>query len=157
MPTAIELVRGTQKVLPTAFERYTDGLNKITSMRVTSFVGTKMRIFSFTIRSSGEYGPPNTLYGVQVGFIGVEDAKAKPSASRSRCICRCTCNAYYFWASFANIKNKAHFGAKFKPYIRKTPISDPRYPPKNPMEIPMMCKHQLLAIASLSRTGQLKS
>jgi hypothetical protein len=157
MPSILSLVRGTRAVLPIALERYKDGLNSIKSYKVVDFKGTKLRIYYFTITASGVYSPPNVVgYSTQIGFKKVKDFDKPQSNSKDEVIGRCSCLAYYFWASWANIKRKCHFGAKFTLYKRKTPENDPRYPPKNPDAVPCFCKHQLLAVSTLVKQGKVE-
>ena len=54
------------------------------------------------------------------------------------------CANYYYCFSYANTVRGCSYGARFAPYVRKTPLSDPRYPPKNPNNIPGVCKHLIL-------------
>jgi DNA gyrase subunit B len=62
------------------------------------------------------------------------------------------CKAYYFWFAWPNMAHGASFGTRFKPYVRLTPPDDKRYPPKNPANIPGLCKHQLLLAATLQNS-----
>jgi hypothetical protein len=62
------------------------------------------------------------------------------------------CKAYYFYFSWANMGAGASFGTRFKPYVRKTPPDDPRFPPKNPNNVPGLCKHILLVAATLQNS-----
>jgi hypothetical protein len=145
MVNIIGLLRGTQRILPVGLNNY-QGL-KIESVKETPFIGTKMKVYNVVVRSS----EGNKAYNVMLAFYGLEDPTTeKGSMSESRIGIRCGCQAYYFWFSWANMKNKASFGARFKPYVRKTPASDPRYPPKNPKDIPGMCKHLILTQSVLN-------
>lgn len=150
MPTLPQLARGTQNVLPTAFTKYRNGENVVESMRITRFIGTKMALVNSTVRSSNG----RDVYGVATAFYGGDPNKPKPD---DRCGVRCSCEAYYFWFSYANRGAGAAHGARFKPYERKTPPSDPRFPPKNPANIPGLCKHLLLVQSALSNSDFFKA
>jgi len=158
MATLMQLVRGTQRVLPTAFIRYTDGMNVVESIRVTTFVGSKMKVVTSTVRASGRHPrkpesgeTPDQAYIVQIAFYGVDVGKAPPSVT-DNVGTRCSCKAYYFWFAWPNMANGCSFGTRFKPYVRKTAPDNPRYPPKNPGNIPGLCKHQLLVAATLQNS-----
>lgn len=157
MATAVALTRGTQRVLPTAVERFREGLNAVRSMKVVSFTGTKLKVYYFSITASGVYGPATSAYSVQMAFAGVNEPETNaPRAAKDRLMVRCSCAAYYFWFSYANKAVKAHYGTKFPIYVRKTPPPPKGYPYKNPGNIPGLCKHQLLALSSLTKTGAVK-
>lgn len=59
------------------------------------------------------------------------------------------CKAFYFYCIYANKKAGALAGGRFKRYVRKTPVTDPRFPPKNPQNIPCLCKHLFLLMEYL--------
>jgi hypothetical protein len=158
MPNLLQLVQGTEAVLPTAMIRYMDGLNVVESIRVTTFVGSKMKVVTSTIRASGRTTratPPDYLpqlaYIVQFAYYGVDTQKVAASPL-NQIGCRCSCKAYYFWFAWPNMANGCSFGTRFKPYVRKTPPNDPRYPPKNSGNIPGLCKHLLLLAATLQNS-----
>jgi hypothetical protein len=138
--------------------KYQSGENIVESIRVTTFVGSKMKVVTSTIRASGRTTratPPDYLpqlaYIVQFAFYGV-DTQKEPASPLHKIGCRCSCKAYYFYASWANMAHGCSFGTRFRPYVRKTPPDDPRYPPRNPSNIPMLCKHQLLLAATLQNS-----
>lgn len=67
----------------------------------------------------------------------------------------CSCSSYYFWFIYANAKAGANVGGmNFKKYVRKTPVTDPRYPEKNPHNYPGLCKH-LYFLADQIRSAKL--
>jgi hypothetical protein len=158
MPNLLQLVQGTEAVLPTAMIKYASGENIVESIRVTTFVGSKMKVVTSTIRASGRTTratPPDYLpqlaYIVQFAFYGVDTQKEPPSPL-NKVGGRCSCKAYYFWFAWPNMAHGASFGTRFKPYVRRTPPDDKRYPPKNPHNIPGLCKHQLLLAATLQNS-----
>jgi hypothetical protein len=158
VPNLLQLADGTEKVLPTAYIRYQDGMNVVESMRVTSFVGSKMKVVTSIVRASGRYPrkpdsgeTPDQAYIVQIAFYGVNIGREAPSPMNKIGV-RCSCRSYFFTFSWANMLNGCSFGTRFVPYVRKTPPNDPRYPPKNPGNIPGMCKHQLLVAATLQKS-----
>ena len=157
MATLMQLVKGTQTVLPIAMIRYMDGRNVVESVRVTSFTGSKMKVVTSTVRASGittRATPPDYLpqlaYIVQLAFYGVEPGT--PASPISNVGVRCGCKSYYFVFSWPNMGNGCSFGTRFRPYVRKTDPSDPRYPPKNPSNIPGLCKHILLVASTLQNS-----
>jgi hypothetical protein len=153
--TLTQLVLGTSSVLPVAMIRYMDGRNIVESMRFNTYIGTKMKTVTCTVRASG-IGNPDELsmgaYIVQIAFFGVDFTKEAPSPSHNIGV-RCDCQAYRFYFGFANQARGCSFGTRVKPYVRKTPPSDPRYPPKNPLNIPGLCKHLLLVASTLQHTN----
>ena len=158
MPNLLQLVQGSESILPIAMIRYQSGENIVETMRAATFAGTKMKVVTSTVRASGRTTratPPDFLpqlaYIVQFAFYGV-DTMAEAPSPLNKVGCRCSCKAYYFWFSYANLLNGCAFGTRFKPYVRKTPIDDPRYPPKNPNNIPGLCKHLLLLAATLQNS-----
>jgi hypothetical protein len=111
MATLMQLVRGTQTVLPIAMIRYMDGMNVVESIRVTTFLGTKMKIVTSTVRASGRHPrkpesgeTPDQAYIVQLAFYGVDEKTSSPTNNVG---VRCSCKAYYFWMSWANMGNVA--------------------------------------------------
>lgn len=80
-------------------------------------------------------------------------ANAVPSLTTMRVGVRCSCSCYYFWCSYANTKAKCNYGARFRQYIRKTPPYPIGYPPKNPLLIPMVCKHIIHFVEELRNNG----
>jgi hypothetical protein len=158
MATLMQLVRGTDRVLPTAMIRYMDGMTVVESIRVTTFAGSKMKVVTSTVRASGrhprkpEHGSvPDQAYIVQIAFYGVDVGKTPPSPI-DNVGTRCSCKSYYFTFAWPNMSNGCSFGTRFKPYVRKTPPDDPRYPPKNPNNIPGLCKHLLLVASTLQNS-----
>ena len=80
-------------------------------------------------------------------------ATAIPSLTNMRIGVRCSCSCYYFWCSYANTKAKCNYGSRFRQYIRKTPPYPIGYPPKNPLLIPMVCKHIIHFVEELRGEG----
>jgi hypothetical protein len=149
-----QLVLGSDAVLPIGMIRYMDGRNVVESLRFNSYIATKMKSVTSTVRASG-IGNPGELatsaYIAQIAFFGVDVTKEPPGPGHDVGV-RCSCPAYYFWFSHANQLRGCSFGTRFKPYIRKTSLTDTRYPPKNPHNIPGMCKHLLLVASTLQHT-----
>jgi hypothetical protein len=131
-----------------------DGRNVVESMRFNTYIASKMKVVTSTVRASG-IGNPGELamsaYICQIAFYGVDFSKGPPGPNNNVGV-RCSCPAYYFWFSFANQLRGCSFGTRYKPYTRKTHLSDERYPPKNPNNIPGMCKHLLLVASTLQHT-----
>jgi hypothetical protein len=153
MPNLIQLTQGSQSVLPIAMVRYTDGRNVVESLRIVRYIGTKMAVVNSTIRASGMENSDRVAsraYSAQIALYGVDPNKPDFNAKAA---CRCSCPAYYFWASWANRIAGASYGARFTPYVRKTPIDDKRYPPKNPSNTPLLCKHLLLLTHTITQAG----
>ena len=157
--TLLQLVLGSEQVLPVALIRYMDGRNVVETMRFASFIGTKMKTVTSTVRASG-IGNPDELatsaYICQIAFFGVDLEREAPTPSHNVGV-RCTCPSYFFYFSHANRLRGCSFGVRFRPYVRRTPLSDPRYPQKNPSNIPGMCKHLLLVASSLQHTDFYRS
>jgi len=65
---------------------------------------------------------------------------------------RCSCSDFYYTWSYPDWKEKVLFGSKPKKYIRKTKTR----PPRNPDQIPGMCKHIYQAISLLKVEDLLK-
>lgn len=151
MPTIPDLIRGTQKVLPTAINNFDVGSIKIDQLKITNFAGLKTKQFNALVRSS----KGKSSYTVNAMFTGVTKGET-PSLSKSRALVRCSCQSYFFWCAYANKKAKALLGGRLRKYIRKTPVSDPRYPPKNPRNVPMACKHVIFLSKALRERGLVK-
>jgi hypothetical protein len=153
MPNLIQLTQGSQKVLPIAVIRYTDGRNVVESLRIVRYIGTKMAVVNSTVRASG-IGSDQELaeraYSTQIALYGIDPNKPDFSAKAA---CRCSCPSYRFYADHANRSAGAAYGARFAPYVRKTPPDDKRYPPKNPSNTPMLCKHLLLLTHTITQMG----
>jgi hypothetical protein len=153
MPNLRQLATGSQQVLPIAMIRYADGRNVVESVRITRYIGTKMAVVNSTVRASGmenESGLASRAYSTQIALYGVDPSKPDFNAKSA---CRCSCPAYRFWFDHANRAAGASYGARFAPYVRKTPIDDPRYPPKNKENIPGLCKHLLLLTHTITQSG----
>lgn len=61
---------------------------------------------------------------------------------------RCSCPDYYFSFEYYNKQKKALIGPH-KDYVRKTTW----YPPRNPQHLPGMCKHTLVMLNKLIKSG----
>jgi hypothetical protein len=174
MPSLPQLLDGTNAVLPVAITNFNLRLNAVESVRVATLAdvpafsiaptalfrwawaqalritgrGSSVRLITSTIRSAQGASPTRRVaqsalaYEVQIAFLGLEPGQL-PDVDGNVGV-RCSCPAYYFWFSYANQQNGCSFGTRFAPYVRKTPPDDPRYPPKNPNNIPGMCKHLIL-------------
>jgi len=151
VPNIVQLAQGTQIVLPTAYNRYASGENKVETIKVVRFA--TMEVIISTIRASGRDtgGMAQKAYIVQLAFF--EFRKDKTPDPLGRVWTRCGCPAYYYWFSESNRQAGASYGARFKPYVRKTPVTDPAYPEKNPSMIPGMCKHLLLLSSTLQNSN----
>lgn len=152
---ATQLVQGTQKVLPDTIIKSQDGSNKIETLKITNMVGTKSKIFSAVIRSSTD----NKAYNTVIAFYGVDDPEGtKPSLAKHKCRVRCSCDAFYYYYSYADFINDCLYGRQARVYTRKTHPGDKNYrPPKNPADIPGVCKHLILLIKSLQDSGYVDS
>lgn len=146
MPTVVYLRQGAERVLPVTVRKFEAGEVQLESLRVTRFLGTKMVLASGPVTSS-----KGGNYICQAAFYGVNDPNAGPSVNDNAGV-RCGCQAYRFWFADANRKAGASHGARFAPYVRKTHPDDPRYPPKNPDQIPGACKHLLTFIQALNNS-----
>ena len=143
----VQLIRGTGTVSRRAKKNsdgsWFDGLTDVSVKEIKKqvFKGTSTVQYITRMTGSKLRGPRET-YKATLVFTN-QDNTGKVDTKKD-ILCRCSCDAFYFWFSFANWKRKCLFGRKAKVYQRKTPISDPRYPPKNPDAIPGMCKHLVL-------------
>jgi len=163
MPTLRELIAGTQKVLPNTLEITPDGNNSpILQLDLQPFKGINNLVVRSKQKHSGRYGIDThralTRDGVysQVMRFSLKGSKRdikkdKPSTSKDRCLVRCQCSAYYYYYWFGNKKVKAHDGANFKGYTRKTPPPPVGRAEKNPAGIPGMCKHLVFLAKELRR------
>ena len=150
MPTIVELIRGTQKVLPVAFHGYDAKSIGVDQLKIVNFRGLKTKQINSQIRSS----EGNKAYITSILFTGVEDpAKDKPVLGTSRAMVRCSCDSYFFYFAYPNKKAKALLGGRLKTYQRKTPPPPKGRPYKNPSNIPGLCKHLIFLSKFLQEKG----
>lgn len=149
MPNVYQLAKGTQQVLPTAYLRYQDGMNKVETIKIVRF--SIMEVVIATVRASGRDtgGMAQKAYITQLAFYEFTPQHAPDPAGRVGT--RCSCPAYYFWFSESNRRAGAAYGSRFTPYVRVSPPSG--IPPKNPQMIPGMCKHLLLVSSTLQNSN----
>ena len=169
MATILNLLKGTQKVLPVALKRLGDGRNSpIKQVRVQEFKSIKTVQVLSTQRASGRFPKSDRsiaksgFYKQQVKFI-YEDREdvgnRKPSLKSDKAKVSCTCDAHYYYFWFFNKKNDAHAGSNFPRYERKTPPPPEGREEKNPTKTPGMCKHLAFLVRELekSRSSKLMS
>ena len=143
------LIKNTMKVLPTAFKNSRSGM-KVAKLVKNTFKGMRTIQFNSEIHSKGKKYKPTIAFRNQ-------DGNVVGNTKRDDVVVRCTCMAYYFWFTWANLKAKCQFGSPAKPYQRKTPITDVRYPPKNPNHIPGVCKHLMLLFFSIEKQEKINA
>jgi hypothetical protein len=144
MPTALQLVNGTQKVIKTSFKNSNQSGLKMSQINMVSMKGVKVKHLTATIDSATD---KSKKYKVWFMFTNIEDpGKTEPSVARDKVYVRCGCDGFYFYFSWANKKHKALAGTTMRPYVRKTPPPPLGLPYKNPKEIPGCCKHLIFAI-----------
>jgi len=150
MASLQQFTQGTQQVLPTALTNYLKGDLKVESVRITNMLGVKTKIISATIRgSTGE-----NAYNVVIMFTGLKDPENDiPKVNATNAVVRCQCESFYFYFAYPDRLISGLYGGNFRPYVRKTNPADGKYPPKNPGNIPGICKHLLLLTRSLINEG----
>ena len=153
--TLIELMRGTIKVLPVAYQnRLQDGL-KLEAIKVTNRVGVKSRIVSATVRSSTGRGAYNCI----IAFDKLQDPERDmPTMVDTPVRVRSSDPSFYFYFAYPLLKIGALYGGRLKPY---EPVPDSQRqrapgPPKNPDQLPGMSKHLWFMVEILKAEGLLK-
>lgn len=143
--TLKDLIDSTPKVLP-------DAVNSGRSILIENFKqvvmkGTQSHQFSCQTRSVDS----DSHYNTQITIYKVVDGQ-KPHYAKNPCRVFCSCQAYYFYFSYANWKADCHLGRKARPY---TPVPNPKrhVPPRNPDNVPGMCKHLVGLTLALSDSG----
>ena len=149
--TLRELVNGSKKVLPTAVDNASDYLNfSYKDASYVPFLGTRSVQTKAIVQSlDGKSG-----YTTQITFYDVNEGE-KPVFDINPVRVGCSCDSQYFYFSYANWLNNAHIGRKPRAYV---PVSNPKrkMPPKNPNNIPGICKHIMAMSLALSSSGQIK-
>lgn len=69
----------------------------------------------------------------------------KPDLTKDDVQIRCTCPSFRFSYAYQDKQQKALFGRNFPPYHRKTK----NRPPRNPRNLPGICKHIIVAMENL--------
>lgn len=153
MPTLRELLQGTQKIHPKALEWSPDGNNSpLLQLDIQPFKGVNNLVVRSKQKYSGRWGidkhravTRDGIYSQVLRFSLAGSkrniAKDKASSARDRCLANCQCSDYYYRWWFGNKKHKAHDGANYKKYVRKTPPPPQGLPHKNPNNVPGICKH----------------
>lgn len=77
-----------------------------------------------------------------------------PDYRRSPVRVYCSCPDFYFSFAYPDFNKQCYYGKKPRPYKRKMPPSN--YPPKNPNNIPGLCKHQINMINLLIKQDYVK-
>lgn len=78
----------------------------------------------------------------------------QPDYRRSPVRVYCSCPDFYFTFAYPDFHKQCYYGKKPKPYKRVMPPSN--YPPKNPNNIPGLCKHCLNMINLLIKQGYVR-
>lgn len=137
MPSLLQLIKGTQQVIKTSVDNATDPMS-ISNLKITNMTGVQTKHITGNVKSQ----KTGKMYNCWMLFTGIKNpTEEKPKTGETNCFVRCNCESFYFYAATANKKHKALAGRGFRPYFRKTPVTDPKYPPKNPNQIPLLCKH----------------
>lgn len=104
-------------------------------------------------------------YQVEMLFTGVDAVKSPIPLSDTISVdpidgssvdvkVRCSCMDFYYTFSWYNLQQNALSGEPMPPYTRVTP--DSGLPPKNPREVPGMCKHIIRLGDELKSKGVIK-
>jgi hypothetical protein len=155
--------------------KYPDDNSSKTLEGIIPFVGVNTALFQFSMRGKTQKGkhrinllftnlkiyPAISMPENPKDFIKIEEKNIfyyieKPSVRSSPVVYRCTCKDWYFTWSYSAWKKKAIFGAKAKPYIRKTSPPPKGYPYKNPNEIVGICKHVIHIMVLMQKNNLLK-
>lgn len=165
MASILDLLRGTQKVLPVALDRIGDGKNSpIKQVRVQEFTSIKTVQVLATQQASGRFSKSDRpiaksgFYSQQLRFVfkDKEEVGNRLPSTRDKAKLNCTCDAYYYYFWWWNKKVDAHSGNNYPKYKRKTPPPPEGYPEKNPQKIPGMCKHLAFLVRELRRAKVIK-
>lgn len=166
MASILDLLRGTQKVLPVALDRLSDGKNSpIKQVRVQEFPSIKTVQVLAVQEASGRFPKSQRpiakagFYGQQIKFIfeDREDVGNRlPSTRTEKAKVNCSCDALYYYFWWYNRQNDAHSGADYPRYQRKTPPPPDGLPYKNPQKLPGMCKHLAFLVRELRRANVIK-
>lgn len=157
----LDLLRGTNRVLPVALDRLADGQNSpIKQVRIQEFTSLKTVQALAVQKASGRFPKSKRpvakegFYGQQIKFImnDREDVGNRlPSIRSDKAKVLCTCDAYYYYFWYYNKQQDAHSGRDLPKYTRKTPPPPVGRDFKNPQKIPGMCKHLAFLIRELRR------
>ena len=180
MPNLIDLLQGTNQVLPAAVRNYERRLNVLESIRISTISdvpafsvapsalarwawrqvlrlsgrGNNVRLVTSTIRSAvgatQHRRPAPGAVLYEVQIAFFGLEEHETPSVNGNVGVRCSCPAYYFWCWYANHSAGCNFGTRFAPYIRKTPPPPVGLPYRNPSNIPMICKHLILLSNVLS-------
>ena len=153
MASFLDLLKGTQKVIKTTVDNASKQTFLLRQINFVTMKGTMIKHFNGAVSSASE---PGKNYKCWLIFSGLKTPDEAPSVSSNQVFCRCDCQSFYFWASFANKKNKALAGNPFKPYKRKTPAPPVGRDYKNPYNIPCVCKHIIFMVNRLIKMKKLK-
>jgi hypothetical protein len=155
MPISLlQLTKAVVKLTKATLPGSKDAKLKITQINITNMIGVNVKHVTALVDSATE---PGKRYKIWIMFTGVpvikgKDRLEKPSLSKTKVFTRCSCPMYYFYLAYSNKIHKCLAGRAMKPYVRKTKT----YPPKNPNNIPSVCKHLIFASRELSEEGLLK-
>ena len=146
------------------YQSFTDGPNRGQKV-IVPFVGTKSLLIS--LRAWGV--TQSSMHQVTLHFSDVDIRTEDPKSSnyfqiqyngatywchkldryRNPLTSRCSCRDYFFTWAYYNFLASCLFGAKPRPYKRKTTTR----PPRNPHGIIGICKHVYHAWALLRNSG----
>lgn len=142
-----ELMNGTMKLLPDSYSLGQQGLVNIEQTKITPMLGVKSVQVTAIARSEDS----QDAYKVAIAFYDVE-AGNKAKLDASPCRVTCGCRSHYFWFAYPNYLADAHLGPKPKEYV---PVANPKrtMPPKNPDNVPGVCKHLVALGLALQQNG----
>lgn len=174
MATILNLLKGTQKILPVALRKGKGGDGRNAPLlprqiKITEITRKRLKEFKATITPSGFYpkrGNSERLRRQGITFpemytsiivfrnsSGPNPATNAPSSTEDRARVRCNCAAYFFWFVQANHQHQSQEGTRGPKYKRATPPPPEGYPETNPNMIPGVCKHLVYFIEILKKRG----
>ena len=143
---------------PTRLEKAVDIANDIITEDVVFHYNPASKTLLALVRVIGEPNPYITtmlfdkikegdIEGAKI-ISGKKDFNIKKVNDTNNCKVRCTCKDFMWTFNYYNKKEKSLRGSVREPYTKKTPR-----PPRNPGEVPGLCKHLLALYIKLEHIG----
>ncbi len=140
----------------TTMRQYATHTIKITNLRWTPFLGTKVLFVKALAQNEGKEYTPIILFK-RVNYAGKQIRLSasdlqeyhldRLSLEHTDVLVRCNCKDFYWRFNYYDHLDKALYGTKRKKYESKGG------PPANPKQLPGICKHLMKTVKVLGEAG----
>lgn len=140
-------------VKPSPIKRNKDG-SFPKNVNKPSFYRVFLSFGDVQFAEEGDEIPSDNTWSLQE-YKGMKFYFQKPAADKNPIRVSCTCPDYTIRGAYPNHKSGVHYGPLPKKVVRKTPAPPEGRPYVNPLNVPILCKHEYACIARSITEGWL--